>query len=184
MTERRYVVAGLLQNRQDAIRIIEVLKRRAYDEEQISIVARDEEDREEVAEKTGAEDALASLEENATKKGLGLGLSSGMLTGGFAGLLAELAAFTLPGVGPVIAAGPLLSTLTGAAVGAGAGGLIGGLIGYGVPKEDARHYEQLIQSGHVLVVVETNTEAESNSVLKRFSGHQAKDAHIYEKKST
>ncbi|TDQ37374.1 low temperature-induced protein [Aureibacillus halotolerans] len=180
MASYPYAVAGLFNTRAAAIDIIEYLKAHSYSEDHISVVAGKEEDAEAIEEKTEAEDALEPYEKNASK-GLGVGVSSGMVTGGLAALVAELAAFTLPGVGPLIAAGPLISTLTGAIVGAGAGGLIGGLIAYGVPKERANHYKHQVKEGDVLVVIEATTEEESNNLLEWFAQHDAKDAHIYVK---
>lgn len=62
----------------------------------------------------------------------------------------------IPGIGPILAAGPIVATLTGAAVGAGAGGLVGGLIGLGIPEDEAKEYEGYVESGKILVLVDDN----------------------------
>jgi hypothetical protein len=103
-----------------------------------------------------------------TGAGAGVGAGIGAAIGGIGGLLVGLGALTIPGIGPVIAAGPLavaLSTLTGAGVGAVAGGVTGGLlgalIGLGIPEEEAEYYAEGVRRGGVLVTVqadETNTD--------------------------
>jgi hypothetical protein len=69
------------------------------------------------------------------------------------GLVAGLAALAIPGVGPIIAAGPIFTALTGAGIGAAAGGLIGALANTGMPEEDARIYAEEVRRGGVLVIV-------------------------------
>ena len=103
-----------------------------------------------------------------TGAGAGVGAGIGAAIGGIGGLLVGLGALTIPGIGPVLAAGPLavaLSTLTGAGVGAVAGGVTGGLlgalIGLGIPEEEAGYYAEGVRRGGVLVTVqadEYNTE--------------------------
>ncbi len=98
-----------------------------------------------------------------TGAGAGVGAGIGAAIGGIGGLLVGLGALTIPGIGPVIAAGPLavaLSTLTGAGVGAVAGGVTGGLlgalIGLGVPEEEAEYYAEGVRRGGVLVTVQAD----------------------------
>jgi hypothetical protein len=98
-----------------------------------------------------------------TGAGAGVGAGIGAAIGGIGGLLVGLGALTIPGIGPVIAAGPLavaLSTLTGAGVGAVAGGVTGGLlgalIGLGIPEEEAGYYAEGVRRGGVLVTVQAD----------------------------
>ena len=79
------------------------------------------------------------------------GAIGGSILGGLAGLLIGVGALTLPGLGPIVAAGPLASTLLGAGVGAAAGGLIGALVDAGVPEDEARLYHTGVERGGVLV---------------------------------
>ncbi len=92
-----------------------------------------------------------------TEKGAGTGATIGTVLGGGAGLLAGIGSLAIPGVGPVVAAGWLIATLTGAGVGAavggGAGGLVGALTGAGVPDEDAHVYAETVRRGGNLVTV-------------------------------
>jgi hypothetical protein len=88
------------------------------------------------------------------------GTATGGLVGGLAGLLVGLGVLALPGLGPIVAAGPLAATLGGAAVGAATGGLIGALVDAGVPEEHAATYATHIERGDVLVTVRTDQAAQ------------------------
>jgi hypothetical protein len=89
------------------------------------------------------------------------GAATGGVLGGTLGLLVGIGALAIPGVGPLIAAGPLLAALSGAAAGAAAGaavgGIAGGLIGLGIPEAEAKSYENRIAEGNILVSVVTET---------------------------
>lgn len=91
------------------------------------------------------------------KTGAGAGAVVGTGVGGVVGLLAGLGTIFIPGIGPIVAAGPLLTTLTGAGVGAAAGAAIGGLVGaltqVGVPEHDAHFYAEAVRRGGTLVIV-------------------------------
>jgi hypothetical protein len=78
------------------------------------------------------------------------------LAGGALGLLAGIGALAIPGVGPFIAAGPIMAALSGAAIGATTGGLVGGLIGLGIPEIEAKRYEEKLKKGNYLVSVHTD----------------------------
>ena len=103
--------------------------------------------------------------------GAGTGASIGTLLGGGAGLLAGIGALAIPGVGPVVAAGWLIATLTGAGVGATAGGLLGALTGAGVPEEHAHVYAEGVRRGSTLVTVraEEATAAQAEAIMQRYS---------------
>lgn len=81
------------------------------------------------------------------------GAASGGVLGGTLGLLAGIGALAIPGVGPLIAAGPLLGALSGAAAGATVGGVAGALIGLGIPEIEAKRYENRITEGNILISV-------------------------------
>lgn len=105
---------------------------------------------------TAGTTGVAGTTEEHAATGAGTGASVGTLVGGGAGLLAGIGALAIPGVGPVVAAGWLIATLTGAGVGAGAGGLLGSLTGAGVPEKDAHVYAEGVRRGGTLVTVRTN----------------------------
>jgi hypothetical protein len=85
--------------------------------------------------------------------GAATGAVTGGVVGGAAGLAASLMGLAIPGIGPIIAAGPIVATLSGAGVGAVAGGLIGGLTDMGVSKTDAEYYAESVRRGGALVTV-------------------------------
>lgn len=91
--------------------------------------------------------------ENATKapEGATAGATTGAVLGGTVGWLAGIGALAIPGLGPLIAAGPILGALTGAAIGGTAGGITGGLIGMGIPEYEAQQYERHVKEGKVLI---------------------------------
>ncbi len=108
-------------------------------------------------------DRDAPAETSATAQGAGVGAGIGAVIGGLGGLLVGLGALTIPGVGPVLAAGPLAAALTGlAGAGAGAvaggvtGGLIGALVDMGIPEDTAEYYAEGIRRGGTLVTVRTD----------------------------
>ncbi len=85
------------------------------------------------------------------------GAASGGVLGGSLGFLVGIGALAIPGVGPLIAAGPLLAALSGAAAGATVGGIAGGLIGLGMPEIEAKRYENRIAEGNILISVFAET---------------------------
>lgn len=86
------------------------------------------------------------------------GAGTGAVLGGVGGLLVGLGALAIPGVGPVLAAGPIVTTLLGAGVGAAAGGLIGVLIDAGIPEDEAQYYAEGLRRGGAVVTVTTDDE--------------------------
>src|SRR3954468_14651761 len=86
-------------------------------------------------------------------EGATAGLASGALLGGALGWLAGIGALAIPGVGPLIAAGPIMAALAGVGAGAVTGGIVGSLVGLGMPEYEARRYEGRIRSGGILLSV-------------------------------
>jgi hypothetical protein len=86
-------------------------------------------------------------------EGATAGVGTGGLVGGALGWLAGIGALALPGLGPLIAAGPILAALSGAAVGAAVGGIAGALVGMGIPEYEAKRYEGKIREGNILISV-------------------------------
>jgi hypothetical protein len=103
--------------------------------------------------------------------GAAAGAVTGGVVGGAAGLAASLMGLAIPGIGPIIAAGPIVSLLTGAGVGAVAGGLIGGLTDMGVSKSDAEYYAEAVRRGGALVTVRADdARAERAAEIMRAHG--------------
>jgi hypothetical protein len=103
-------------------------------------------------------------------EGTTAGAATGGTIGGALGLLAGIGAITIPGAGPFIAAGPIMTALAGLGVGGAVGGLVGALAGAGVPEYEAKRYEGRISSGGVLLSVHCDTAEEiarAKAVLER-----------------
>jgi hypothetical protein len=108
-------------------------------------------------------------------EGIATGASTGGVVGGALGWLAGIGAIAIPGVGPFIAAGPILAALSGAAVGATVGGIAGGLIGLGIPELEAKRYEGKIKQGNILLSVHTESSDEIKSAENIFKNAGAQD---------
>jgi hypothetical protein len=108
-------------------------------------------------------------------EGATAGGSAGVVVGGALGWLAGIGALAIPGLGPFIAAGPIMAALSGAAVGATVGGLGGALVGAGVPEYEAKRYEGKITSGGILLAVHTENGEERSRVKEIFQRHHAED---------
>src|SRR6202041_699010 len=93
-------------------------------------------------------------------EGAATGAGSGAVLGGALGLLAGIGALAIPGVGPFIAAGPIMAALAGVGAGGVVGGLIGALVGMGIPEYEAKRYEGRIKEGGVLLSVHCDTSEE------------------------
>lgn len=103
-------------------------------------------------------------------EGAATGAGAGIVIGGTLGWLAGIGALAIPGVGPFIAAGPIMSMLAGAGAGATVGGIAGVLIGMGVPEYEAKRYEGLINKGGILLSVHSDSSEwakRAEEILKR-----------------
>ncbi|KIL36448.1 low temperature-induced protein [Cohnella kolymensis] len=139
-------IVGVFDTQEGAVRAIEDLKRQGFTSDEISVVGKNTDEINEVTDETGTKAPETAA----------AGAATGGLLGGAAGLLAGLGLLAIPGVGPILAAGPIAATLTGAAVGAGAGGIVGGLIGLGIPEDEAREYGDYVDNGKILVMVDAD----------------------------
>lgn len=137
-------IVGAYDTEHEAIEAIQDLTARGYDSENISVVAKNKDDLDMVERETGTK----------ADEGAVTGAATGGAIGGVTGLLAGIGALAIPGVGPIIAAGPIAAALTGAAVGAGAGGVAGALIGMGIPEDEANRYNSYVDEGKILVLVD------------------------------
>ncbi len=103
-------------------------------------------------------------------EGATTGVATGGAIGGTLGLLAGIGALAIPGVGPFIAAGPIMGALAGLGVGGAVGGLIGALVGMGIPEYEAKRYEGRIKEGGVLLSAHCDTSEEitrAKDILKQ-----------------
>ncbi|MFL5237731.1 MAG: hypothetical protein ACJ8EL_09040 [Rhizomicrobium sp.] len=108
-------------------------------------------------------------------EGATTGAATGGVTGGVLGLLAGIGALAIPGVGPFIAAGPIMAALSGAAIGATTGGVVGGLIGMGIPEFEAKRYEEKLRSGNYLIAVHAHDDKEEDRAKEIFKTAGAED---------
>jgi hypothetical protein len=93
-------------------------------------------------------------------EGTTTGVTAGGALGGTLGLLAGIGALAIPGLGPFIAAGPIMGALAGVGVGGAVGGVIGALVGMGIPEYEAKRYEGRLKAGGVLLSVHCDTSDE------------------------
>jgi hypothetical protein len=103
------------------------------------------------------------------------GATSGAALGAGAGWLLGMGALAIPGVGPFIAAGPIMAALSGAAVGGALGGLTGALIGMGIPEFEAKRYESHVKKGSILISVHSDNNDETTRARKIFEECGAED---------
>lgn len=161
-------IVGVFHTEHEASRAIEDLKAHGFLTEDISVIARNKRDVEAINDETGTK----------VPEGLATGAATGGLLGGVTGLLAGIGALAIPGIGPIIAAGPIAATLTGVAVGAGTGGLVGGLIGLGIPEDEAASYDNYVDEGRILVMVDADIAREKD-VYTVFRNHNSANADHY-----
>jgi hypothetical protein len=115
--------------------------------------------------------------ENSTKapEGAAVGASTGAVIGGTLGWLAGIGALAIPGVGPLIAAGPIMATLSGLAAGGTLGGLSGALVGTGIPEYEAQQYEGKLKSGNILISVHADDSDEASRIREIMTEEKAED---------
>jgi len=114
---------------------------------------------------------------NSTKapEGAAAGAGTGAALGGGLGWLAGIGALAIPGLGPLIAAGPIMAALGGAAVGGTLGGITGSLIGLGIPEYEAKRYEDRIKGGRALIAVHSENSDETKRAKEIFESVGAED---------
>ena len=112
-------------------------------------------------------------------EGTATGAVLGGITGGALGWLVGIGALVIPGIGPIIAAGALATTLGGAAIGAAAGGLLGALVDLGIPKEDAEGYEASVRKGSILLTVAARDDEQARAARAVFERHGGGSVRAY-----
>ena len=118
---------------------------------------------------------FAHKKETKMPEGATVGASTGGVVGGTIGLLAGIGALAIPGLGPFIAAGPIIAALSGGAIGAGVGGLTGALVGLGIPEYEAKRYEGKVKEGGILISVHSESKDETHSARVIFKEEGAHD---------
>ena len=152
-------------SRDQADRIVHHLKTESFSNNDISVLFPDQ----------GSTSDFAHEKNTKAPEGAVAGAGSGGVIGGALGWIAGIGALAIPGVGPFIAAGPIMAALSGAAIGAAAGGIAGGLIGLGIPELEAKRYEGKIKAGNLLISVHTENSEEITRAKDIFTKAGAQD---------
>lgn len=161
----KHAVYCIAQTRNQAETIVDNLKTAGFRNTEISVL---------FADKSGTRDF--SHEQNTKMpEGVTTGGIAGMGVGAALGWLAGIGSLAIPGVGPFIAAGPIMAALGGAAVVGAAGGLIGGLVGMGIPEYEAKLYDGKIQGGNSLISVHTENSDQVDTVKDIYKRAGAED---------
>lgn len=162
--QSRDLAVALFDDRDDAQDAINALRDAGFDASTISVVARDRDVQGRLAEDTGTEAGTAAA----------TGAVAGGVLGGLAGWLVGIGALAIPGIGPIVAAGPLAAAIGGAAIGAAGGGIIGALTGAGIPEDEARYYDEGFRKGGILVTVRApGRYGEAMSMMREYGGRDA-----------
>lgn len=142
-------IIGTFSSRDSAESCIRQLRNSGFDNNRISLVAKGD-----GAHGQGQGDRGGGATTMGIGGGAATGVTAGGVLGGVAGLLAGLGALTIPGLGPIVAAGPIAATLTGAV----GGGLVGGLVDMGIPQERSQYFESKVREGRILAVVDADSD--------------------------
>jgi hypothetical protein len=136
-------VFGIYRDRPQTEQAVDTLVAAGFRTEDISVL---------LPENVGTKD-FAHQKNTKAPEGVTTGASAGAVVGGTLGLLAGIGALAIPGLGPFIAAGPIMAALAGVGTGGVVGGIIGALVGMGIPEYEAKRYEGLIRDGKILLSV-------------------------------
>ena len=158
-------VFGIATTHGQAERIVEQLQAQGFAASEISVLMPD----------TGGTRDVGHVKATKAPEGATTGAATGGVTGGVIGLLAGIGALAIPGVGPFIAAGPIMAALSGMAVGAATGGVVGGLVGLGIPEIEAKRYEEKLKKGNYLVAVHTDESEDVDRAKQIFKTAKAED---------
>lgn len=158
-------VLGVFNNEDKAKNAINKIKNKEISEDKISLIAKQDEN----------DDFEAGEDMMGTDQNLTDGTTAGGTLGGLAGLLTGAGLLTIPGVGPILAAGPLAAGLSGAT----AGGVTGGLVDYGLNQETGEKYAQEVEQGNILIAAENTEETQVNDIanILREEGANSVETH-------
>lgn len=143
------VVLGIYKTRMEVEKAVDTLRGHGFRASDISVLLPD----------SMGDQGLAHTKETKSPEGTAIGAGAGAIIGGALGILAGIGSLAIPGVGPFIAAGPIMATLAGAGIGGTLGGLSGALIGYGIPEYEAKRYEGFVKDGGILLSVHCDDSA-------------------------
>lgn len=156
MSDKKTAVYGIYRTEPQAEQGVGRLLAAGFSNDSISVLLQDNK---------GTKD-FAHEKNTKAPEGTATGATTGGVVGGTLGLLAGIGALAIPGVGPLIAAGPIMGALAGLGVGGAVGGLIGALIGMGIPEYEAKRYEGHLKKGGVLLSVHCATSEQIDTAKK------------------
>ena len=160
MASKKTAVFGIYSSVAQAERTVDELMMAGFSNSDVSVLLPDNDSTREFAHEKNTK----------APEGTTTGVAAGGTIGGTLGLLAGIGALAIPGVGPFIAAGPIMGALAGVGVGGAVGGLVGALVGMGIPEYEAKRYEGRVKDGGILLSVHCDTSDEitrAKEVLKR-----------------
>jgi hypothetical protein len=146
MAGKERAVLGIYANYSSVEYAVEVLKEAGFRNSDISVL---------FPERAGSKD-FAHDKGTRVPEGAATGAGTGALLGGALGWLVGIGTLAIPGLGPFIAAGPIMTALAGMGVGGAVGGITGALIGMGIPERQAKHYEVRVKEGGILLSVHSD----------------------------
>jgi hypothetical protein len=169
MAGKNTAAFGIYRTRVDAERGVDALLQHGFRKEDISAL---------LPENAGTKD-FAHEKQTKAPEGATTGAGAGAVIGGTLGLLAGIGALAIPGLGPFIAAGPIMGALAGAGTGGVVGGLVGALIGMGIPEYEAKRYEGMVKEGGILLSVHCDNSdwvSRAKDILERTGAHDIASA--------
>ena len=169
MAGKNTAVFGIYRDRRGVEEAVDALRAAEFRSTDISVL---------FPENQGTKD-FAHEKNTKAPEGTAAGAGTGAVIGGTLGWLAGIGASAIPGVGPLIAAGPIVAALTGVGVGGAIGGLTGALVGMGIPEYEAKRYEGRVKEGGILVSVHSdNSEwtTKAKEILKRTGAEDVSSA--------
>jgi len=169
MAGKNTAVFGLFKTSAQAERAVDTLQREGFRSDDISVLMPDQQSSEEFAHEKNTK----------APEGTTTGVATGGALGGTLGLLAGIGALAIPGLGPFIAAGPIMGALAGAGAGGAVGGLIGALVGMGIPEYEAKRYEGHVKDGGILLSVhcdDSDWVGRAKRILEQTGAHDMSSA--------
>src|ERR1700689_5941222 len=156
-------VICIAKSEEQATRIVDDLKAAGFSNNDVSVLLPD---------RAGSRD-FAHEHHTKAPEGAATGAVAGGVTAGVLGWLVGIGSLAIPGVGPLIAAGPIMAALGGVAAGGAVGGMAGALVGFGIPEYEAKQYEGKIKNGNIMISVHTDDSRQRKIAKEIFARDHA-----------
>ncbi len=165
MDSKNKSVFGIYKGRKQAEQAVDRIVAAGFFQDEISVLLSD----------SSSSKDFAHEKNTKAPEGAAAGAATGGGVGGTLGLLAGIGALSIPGVGPLIAAGPIMASLAGMGAGGVIGGLVGALVGMGIPEYEAKRYEGRVKNGGVLLSVNCDTSLDVSKAKDLLKSTGAED---------